>query len=102
MDNTRGTSLDFGFQATTPNAVWLQNSQTTDLSVNYPLLINPNGGNVSVGNNNPDARLHISSGTIKLDGSGSPAAGGALCLNAAKQMSKCTSAIDASGNCTCP
>lgn len=28
--------------------------------------------------------------------------GGALCLNASKVLSKCTSAPDASGNCTCP
>lgn len=28
--------------------------------------------------------------------------GGALCLNASKVLSKCTTAPDASGNCTCP
>lgn len=28
--------------------------------------------------------------------------GGALCLNASHVLSKCTSAVDASGNCTCP
>lgn len=28
--------------------------------------------------------------------------GGALCLNSSKEVSKCTSAVDGSGNCTCP
>ena|SRR3990167_2913129 len=28
--------------------------------------------------------------------------GGALCLNASRILTKCTSAVDASGNCTCP
>lgn len=28
--------------------------------------------------------------------------GGALCLNSSSVLSKCTSAVDASGNCTCP
>jgi len=37
-------------------------------------------------------------GTLK----GSPAAGGALCMNAAGRVSKCTSGVDGSGNCTCP
>ena len=31
-----------------------------------------------------------------------PATGGALCLNASNVLSKCTSLVDASGNCTCP
>ena len=60
------------------------------------------GGNVGIGTTTPASKLDISSGTITLAGTGAPTTGGALCLNAAKQMSKCTSAIDASGNCTCP
>jgi hypothetical protein len=31
-----------------------------------------------------------------------PSSGGALCLNSSGTISKCTSAVDASGNCTCP
>jgi len=61
-----------------------------------------NGGNVGIGTTNPSTKLHISSSTIKIDATGAPATGGALCLNAAQQMSKCTSVVDVSGNCTCP
>lgn len=60
------------------------------------------GGNVGIGATNPNMKLHVSSGTIKVDGSGAPATGGALCLNSAGTMSKCTTVVDASGNCTCP
>lgn len=66
------------------------------------LYLNPNGGNVGIGNVNPGTKLHLSSGTITMDGTGAPTTGGALCLNAAGAMAKCTSAVDASGNCTCP
>lgn len=41
-------------------------------------------------------------GFSKFSGTGSPTTGGALCLNASNRMTKCTSAVDASGNCTCP
>lgn len=49
-----------------------------------------------------NAGLHINGGTISMDGSGAPASGGALCINANFQMSKCTTIVDVSGNCTCP
>lgn len=58
--------------------------------------------NVGFGSFGPASRLHVSSGTIRIDGTGAPTTGGALCLNAGGAMAKCTSAIDASGNCTCP
>ena len=31
-----------------------------------------------------------------------PASGGALCLNSSGKISRCTSAVSASGACTCP
>jgi len=43
-----------------------------------------------------------SGGGIGLSGTGSPTTGGALCLNSSNILAKCTSAVDASGNCTCP
>jgi len=59
-------------------------------------------GNVGIGTASPSTKVDISSGTITMAGTGAPTSGGALCLNASNQMSKCTSAIDASGDCTCP
>jgi hypothetical protein len=61
-----------------------------------------NGGNVGIGTASPATKLHLSSGTITIDGTGSPTTGGALCLNASGAMSKCTTVVDVSGNCTCP
>jgi hypothetical protein len=58
---------------------------------------------VGVGSAGPAEKLHISSGTIIIDGNGTaPTAGGALCINTARKITKCTSVVDASGNCTCP
>ena len=53
--------------------IWLQNRNVTDFSVNYPLLLNPNGGNVGIGTTNPTARLYVAdtSGAMFFDGSGS-------------------------------
>lgn len=89
-DNNAGTNLFLG----------TSNSFATGIT-NSAFAIN-HSGNVGLGTPNPATKLHMSSGTLTVDGTGSPAAGGALCLNAAKALSKCTSAVDASGNCTCP
>ena len=59
-------------------------------------------GNVGIGTTSPASKLDISSGTITMAGTGAPSTGGALCLNSKQAISKCTSALDASGNCTCP
>ena len=38
---------------------WLQSTDTANLSVTYPLLLNPVGGSVGIGVNSPASRLHI-------------------------------------------
>jgi len=42
---------------------WIQSRDKNDYSVNYPLVLNPNGGNVGIGTTSPspDAKLHINS-----------------------------------------
>ncbi len=60
------------------NGNWLQSTNESDLSVTYPLLLNPNGGNVGIGTSTPAATLHVN-GTLRVDGgtTGSASAGGA-------------------------
>ncbi|TAL47280.1 hypothetical protein EPN87_03375, partial [archaeon] len=41
------------------NGFWLQSTDKTNLATNYPLLLNPNGGNVGIGTTNPGSRLVI-------------------------------------------
>jgi hypothetical protein len=44
--------------------MWLQSTDLTDLSLKYPLLLNPNGGNVGIGTTSPtNAKLHITTTT---------------------------------------
>lgn len=65
-------------------------------------------GSVGIGTASPGTKLHMSSGTLTVDGTGagfnltSVTTGGAVCFNSSHNLSKCTTAVDASGNCTCP
>lgn len=43
--------LDIGIYGT--NGAWIQATLKTDLSTNYPLLLNPNGGDVGIGTSSP-------------------------------------------------
>jgi hypothetical protein len=43
-----GTAIDFGVDGTNTGNAWMQASSTLDHSTQRPLLINPNGGNVSI------------------------------------------------------
>ena len=38
---------------------WLQSTSRSDLSLTYPLLLNPNGGNVGIGTRSPLKLLHV-------------------------------------------
>jgi hypothetical protein len=63
-------ALDIGTLGASPWTTWLQVADTTTMSTGYPLSLNPNGGNVGIGTNNPDAKLEVvQGGSIKLSGS---------------------------------
>ena len=49
--------LDFGIS--TSGKTWLQSTDRIDLSTKYPLLLNPNGGNVGIGTADPDKTLTV-------------------------------------------
>jgi hypothetical protein len=67
LSTAAGTGiLDMGCAGGT--GMWLQSTDLTDLSLKYPLLLNPNGGNVGIGTTSPTGKLHIetSSGSSLL------------------------------------
>jgi hypothetical protein len=43
------------------SGMWLQSTDSTDLSIEYPLLLNPNGGSVGIGTASPGSPLTIES-----------------------------------------
>lgn len=51
-------TLDLGSSGA-PAGMWLQSTNATDLSTNYPLRLNPNGGNVGVGTTDPKSTLEV-------------------------------------------
>jgi hypothetical protein len=50
--------LDFGVNGV--SGAYLQSTNQTALNANYPLLFNPNGGNVGIGTTTPATALHVS------------------------------------------
>lgn len=62
--------LDFGMLAN--GSHWLQATNPTNQSVNYPILINPNGGGVGIATASPKAALHVDgpalTGTVTSSG----------------------------------
>ena len=56
---TLNNVLDIGAYGATPYGVWLQVTDEADLSLEYPLVLNPNGGNVGIGTTGPNDNLTI-------------------------------------------
>ena len=59
------------------------------------------GGSVSIGTSSPSAKLHVSSGTLIIDGTGAPATGYGLCFTAGNVLGHCTTVLGVTGTCTC-
>ncbi|MDD5197739.1 MAG: hypothetical protein PHN60_02670 [Candidatus Gracilibacteria bacterium] len=58
-------AMDFGtFGTATPYPGWIQVHDANNWASNFPLALNPNGGNVGIGTTNPSAALHIKHGDI--------------------------------------
>jgi len=55
-----------GIGASTTGA-WIQSSSPGGSGLAAPLSINPGGGNIGIGTDNPGAKLHVSGGNIKVD-----------------------------------
>ena len=62
--------LHMGVSNAPPWGSWLQAQDANNLATEYPLLLNPNGGNVGIGTSSPDGQLHVkgtTNKTLKLD-----------------------------------
>lgn len=58
--------LDIGGNGT--GGIWMQSADVLNLATNYPLVLNPNGGNVGIGTKSPTARVEIAGGIRALGG----------------------------------
>lgn len=56
-------ALDFGNYSTS-GAGWVQANDPSNLGNRYPLLLNPNGGNVGIGTTTPLALLHVNGNAL--------------------------------------
>ena len=63
FETNRVVGLDIGAQYASPWGIWLQVTQPNSLGAYYPLLLNPNGGNVGVGTTTPAMPLDVYSAT---------------------------------------
>jgi hypothetical protein len=72
--------LHIGVSNASPWGSWLQAQDGNNLATEYPLLLNPNGGNVGIGTTAPSHKLHVN-GTTLIDGTfGNPNTEGAYRL----------------------
>jgi len=52
-------AMYMGVDTGSPYGGWIQVADVTGLSATYPILLNPNGGNVGIGTTSPGALLHV-------------------------------------------
>jgi hypothetical protein len=69
IDGSSSHALDIGTYTNSPYGSYLQSVTTTDLTAKLPLVLNPTGGNVGIGVNNPSQALQVvgnivASGTV--------------------------------------
>lgn len=72
-NSTNSAVLDFG--QSKDNYSWIQSRNSGNYATTYPLLLNPNGGNVGINNTSPAAKLTVTgnisaSGTIRSTATG--------------------------------
>jgi len=63
-------ALFMGASNASPFGTWLQSTDAAVLGNWYPLLLNPNGGNVGIGTASPGAKLNVNGTGIALAGTG--------------------------------
>lgn len=58
--------LDLG--ANSGSGAWLQSTDAANLATSYPMILNPNGGNIGIGNKTPSSRVDVAGGIRALGG----------------------------------
>jgi hypothetical protein len=76
--------LDMGFYTSATGTAWIQSTNKANLATNYGLTLQPNGGNVGIGTDDPKANLHVN---VTGNSDGFLAGGKNLSLNASYQTS---------------
>ena len=66
LKDSSNAMLDAGGAAGT--GFWFQATDVTNLALSYPILLNPNGGNVGIGTSAPDQRLSVNGDADKTGG----------------------------------
>jgi hypothetical protein len=65
LETTNGNSLYMGSYSASPYASWIQTGNRGSLGTTYPLVLNPNGGNVGIGTTIPQYKLDILNGQVR-------------------------------------
>jgi hypothetical protein len=101
--------VDVGLMSTTNHfGTWIQARKKDDYSVNYTLLLNPNGGAVGVGTNSPTTTLTVGSvtgsvsGEITINPSNTTGEGGQITIIKSINNSAYNWTIDQVGDATNP
>ena len=73
LKSSANNALYAGIDTSSPFGGWLQMADVTSLGTTYPLLLNPNGGNVGIGTTSAQARLHVNGDTgIRISRASNP------------------------------
>ena len=75
-DTSNSQVLDIGVYNVAPFGAWLQTANWGDLSGSFPLILNPNGGNIGIGTSAPHANWAMQVKGISTVWEGGIAAGG--------------------------
>src|SRR3989344_3692086 len=59
VEGTTNSVMDFGSSGVSPYGNWIQSTDKSSLDLEYPLLLNPNGGNVGIGTSTPTHKLDV-------------------------------------------